>query len=727
MHVHPSAPLLDPREADARLYLEALPHDPEGRGCIWIALNGVGEWRELGPFRAGLGELRDAASGQVHDIPEHALDTPEQVLDTLARFAVHAADLGHDIYACPYPHRRGGRRGGGAVARKVAHADIDGPVDVERVREIGAFAVASGSVSAGGQHGHVYVHLTRSLDPEPHAVLCRALGHYVGGEYADEGKHTDNDVLRIPGTINHKRGERRPVGWLVRPDEAGVRTWEPEELAAALGVELEPSAAVREPSEELAREPGPVSNLSARLEALAREVREAPRGEGNSHLNWAAGVAAALNREGGAEDREAHESARAALVEAFASRPVPGGESAAQRRAEAERTVRSGWEWGWQNPAEALRDRGAEVTGSAAAPLEAEDDGGGSTWSALDVASVARGLQSGTLKTERPTVGQLGLSDGEARALLYAGRVNGIAGKPGSGKTWTALAVSAQLMAEGAAVVFIDLEDTIVGVVSRLLFLGADPEALGHLFHYVNPEEPLGTTGWAALSALLDEVCPALVVIDSTGESIGQQGYNPNSDDEVATWFRRVPKPIARHTSKPAVLVLDHVTKAVEGQDSPIGSQRKLAAIDGAQYIQREARSFSRERAGEAILRVIKDRHGAYARGQEVARLVVTPSGAGDGRLSAELVWAGRGPEEGEGFRPTALMERVSRYLEATPGPADRTQNKVKLGVKGKATSIVTALAVLVEEGYATTATGERNSTVYSVAKPYRESGEQVA
>src|SRR5690606_21078951 len=108
---------------------------------------------------------------------------------------------------------------------------------------------------------------------------------------------------------------------------------------------------------------------------------------------------------------------------------------------------------------------------------------------------------------------------------------------------------------------------------------------------------------------------------------------------EVARWFKTWPRRIARHHCAPAVVVLDHLAKAGDTGLWPIGSQRKRAAIDGAQYIQRvgRGRGFSRKRAGSATLTCAKDRGGHYQAGQKVAELVVTPDPDG-GTLSLLLV-----------------------------------------------------------------------------------------
>ena len=244
-------------------------------------------------------------------------------------------------------------------------------------------------------------------------------------------------------------------------------------------------------------------------------------------------------------------------------------------------------------------------------------------------------------------------------------------------------------------------------------------------FYYLNPTDHLGASQWAYLSELLETVAPTLVVIDSTGEGLSLAGWNPNADEQVAAWFRQVARRIANHPKGPAVVLLDHVAKADGSGNWPIGSQRKRAAINGAQYMQHAEKPFSRERAGRATLTVAKDRHGHYRSGQKVAQLLVTPGGDGD--VTLDLAYLPDAPlGENDQFRPTALMERVSRYLEMHPGEADRTGSKVRRGVKGRDANKLDALNVLVAEGFVATKPGARSATIFTSVKPFRN-GEQVA
>src|SRR6185436_9330085 len=70
-----------------------------------------------------------------------------------------------------------------------------------RIEKMGTLVIRSGS----GENVHVYVRLDKSVPLELWRRLNTGLRAYL---YAD-AKHTDNALLRLPGTINHKPGGGR--------------------------------------------------------------------------------------------------------------------------------------------------------------------------------------------------------------------------------------------------------------------------------------------------------------------------------------------------------------------------------------------------------------------------------------------------------------------------------------------------------------------------------------
>ena len=336
----------------------------------------------------------------------------------------------------------------------------------------------------------------------------------------------------------------------------------------------------------------------------------------------------------------------------------------------------------------------------------------GASWCPLDARGVVLGLQQGTLDRPRPTVGRLA----DDSSWLYAAAVNGVAGESGCGKTWTALATVAVELKAGRNVVYVDMEDSAIGIISRLLDLGLDAVVLADAsrFAYVQPEEAFKDDVRVDFWTTLDMMKPSLVVLDSTGESMALEGTDPNSDDGVARWFQRVARAIADRG--PAVLLIDHLPKSDSAASSPIGSQRKRAAISGVQAIQtvRPGMSFAKGRAGEALLTITKDRHGNFVTGEVAMRLIVNPEPL-RGESGVHVVLAPVGDED---WAPTRHMLDISKFLEQA-GVSQNT-GEIKKGVKGKAETLTIALRVLVESGYIFTSQGARNSTVYAHVKPYR-------
>ncbi|MFK3836629.1 AAA family ATPase [Microbacterium sp. NPDC087868] len=321
-------------------------------------------------------------------------------------------------------------------------------------------------------------------------------------------------------------------------------------------------------------------------------------------------------------------------------------------------------------------------------------------WEQQDLRDVVQGLIDGTRTRLRPTVGRTSVG----QALFYAARVNGLAGASGDGKSWTALHTCAQELADGNVAFYIDYEDSSDGIVTRLLQLGVEPEAILNRFVYLNPDTSLGDAELARLLALVAERAPTVVIVDSTGEALAAEGINPNADEEVALWFQRVARAIAK--LGPAVVVLDHMSKSADGGLWPIGSQRKRAAISGAQYIQEVLgdAGFSEGKAGQARLKCAKDRPGTYFKGQVVANLRIAPtSGHGTGNLRgsvlAELESIVRVPEisnddrdslerlaerERQRFAEGLNTARVLEFVKAGNGTSKRRLEEAFVGVSGR-------------------------------------------
>lgn len=230
-----------------------------------------------------------------------------------------------------------------------------------------------------------------------------------------------------------------------------------------------------------------------------------------------------------------------------------------------------------------------------------------SGWGDVPLDGILDGIAAGTFALPKPTVGMLA---DDSAGLFYPGRVNGIAGESGAGKGWIALTVAAEQMRLGREVYYIDFEDSPALALLRLVaVLGVDPALVRSHFHYLHPARH-DVDGIAAFIERVTATPDAFVVIDSTGEGIAAAGGNQNHDEDVAAWFQSLAHPLADEGGA-TVLLLDHMVKSEDGGLWPIGSQRKRAAITGAQYVAEVADPFSKGKDGMVVLRVAKDRHGA--------------------------------------------------------------------------------------------------------------------
>lgn len=205
------------------------------------------------------------------------------------------------------------------------------------------------------------------------------------------------------------------------------------------------------------------------------------------------------------------------------------------------------------------------------------------------------------------------LQRNDGQPLLYSGRINSLFGESGSGKSWIALAATIAELNNNHQIIYIDLEDHISGIIERLRQLGATDEQLTNQFNYLSPWAAADEIDLEQLEHFISTTHTTLIVIDSVGEAMALGGTNPNADEEVARWYRTVPRRLAN--AGPAVLLTDHQPKNTDvGPLFAIGSQRKRAAIDGIAYRVIQKTPFARGESGGRIdIQVAKDRAGTFA------------------------------------------------------------------------------------------------------------------
>lgn len=636
---------------------------------------------------------------------------------------------------------RGRRRTAAAVAaRSVAALDYDRPPAGawKRAEELGVLALLHTTYSSTEKElrFRVIVPLDRDVTPEEYPRVIAALAARIGTEGLDAGSYQSERFMYWPAVADEHRDAYR------RAAVDGAIASVEDLLAEAPKVPEK----VRAERAKIKRDPytidGPVGafnrayDLNAAIEAFGLPYR--PSGperwtytdgstEGGLH-EVAPGLYVSHHATDPANDGHAHSAfdlvrrhGYGLLDEHVSDRARP-----VHRLPSHELLVEDLLDEDYPEGApvrEELARGSVEDFGVLDEGQEPTQDAPGAGWGAVPrsrVADLVLAHQEGRLQRLRPEIGFLGDvdQDGEPLALFYRGRTNGIAGDSNGGKTFTAIEASKQELVAGSSVVYVDFEDTIEGILMRLLDAGVDPAALSERFGYVQPEGKFDDPkARAKFGRVLDEYQPTLVVIDSAGEALSMEGSRPNEDDEVARWFKVLPRWVAAHPSRPAVVILDHVTKA-EGGLWPIGSQRKRAAINGAQYRQDVVEPFSRTRDGYSKLTCAKDRHGNYYIGQVVAELGVTNS---TGSLELAMRWVTPETEAGSSeWRPTEVMEAVSEYLaKHAETEAARTQNQVVANVVGKKQTLTKALALLQQDGFVEISDGPNRSLLYTLLRPY--------
>lgn len=342
-----------------------------------------------------------------------------------------------------------------------------------------------------------------------------------------------------------------------------------------------------------------------------------------------------------------------------------------------------------------------------------DDDPGHTSWWFRDLDAVIDGTHS--------EPGPVHLVRDDEAALFYAGKVNGLIGESESGKTWVALLAVQQALHVGERVLYLDFEDSAGGIVGRLRALGATPGELARLA-YIDPDETLHIAAKADLAAVLDTHTPGLIVLDGFNAAMTLLGLDLQSNKDATTFSQALLKPLSRTSA--TVIYIDHLPKNKEAQGKGgIGAQAKRAMTTGCALRVDVVQEFGRGMTGRLKLTVDKDRAGhvrAISAGAKIAGQAVLVSAADGTSVDLYIEAPDLRPANERGpFKPTHLMEKVSRFLEAGPGPWSK--QAIEDAVEGKAEYLRAALAVLVEEGYVSRETGPRGALLHTSARPYRE------
>ena len=199
-----------------------------------------------------------------------------------------------------------------------------------------------------------------------------------------------------------------------------------------------------------------------------------------------------------------------------------------------------------------------------------------------------------------PTV----LTRADGQTLLYEGRFNSLHGEAGLGKTWVSLLVVIEAIRQGSRVAIWDFEDRPSTTATRLQAVGASDVLESPSLLYIDPSMAEDGEAKEYLRDWLGRGSrPGMVVIDAA-ESSGA----PSDGADVKGWIQGYVT--IWLDAGLTVLVIDHVAKQkVDRPRGQIGSQRKLAAVDGAALFV-TGTPWTKSEGGKVYLRTDKDRPG---------------------------------------------------------------------------------------------------------------------
>jgi len=179
-------------------------------------------------------------------------------------------------------------------------------------------------------------------------------------------------------------------------------------------------------------------------------------------------------------------------------------------------------------------------------------------------------------------------------------------------------------------------------------------------FQYLRPNEPLTDDARSDYAEVL-AFSPDLLVIDGQTEAYGVVGLDGDKNKDIAAFLALVARPAA--AAGAAVVLIDHVVKNPQDRgDWALGGQHKRAGIDVAYHVVK-GRQFGRGLHGERRLIIAKDRDG-HVRGYGSKTGAIFHLDSDGDTATAWLDAPTEADSDGDGFRPTWYMEKLSIELE---------------------------------------------------------------
>ena len=296
------------------------------------------------------------------------------------------------------------------------------------------------------------------------------------------------------------------------------------------------------------------------------------------------------------------------------------------------------------------------------------------------------------------------LETADGRMVIPAGKVSWMYGLPAGGKSFTDLMASHIAVLKGGRALILDFEDTQATFQKRALTIGFDVRNYADEIHWADSD--LITTDGKGQHIHADAIARQLawlaeapdpemnfVAIDAA-ESSGC----PSDGSDVNPWLRAVIKP---WKDTAAIGIVDHIPKRSDDRPAgPIGSQRKLAAVDGI-ALRVTGVPWTRTRGGQIHLTCEKDRTGIYAKDQPVATIVGTWQDVSDGQRAFAYTIEAPEIEEAQSSMADQILELIADAADAGIMGLKNLRGKVQ----GKNSAKDSALSELENGGYITVTT----------------------
>jgi hypothetical protein len=299
----------------------------------------------------------------------------------------------------------------------------------------------------------------------------------------------------------------------------------------------------------------------------------------------------------------------------------------------------------------------------------------------------------------KPTLGDMG--------LLYPGKRHVFSGPQESAKTLAAYAIALEVVRRDGAVLLIDFEMGHWDARDRFRELGATDEDFQRI-DYVEPEIPATE---ATILELVD-ADPTLVIIDAAAGAYDLQGLDDNKRAEVERFAGLYTRRFFLNDI--ATLLIDHVVKDAKARGRyAIGSERKVGGVDV--HLGFEAvKALTRGGSGLVKINTHKDRFGHLPRPKAAELALASDPETG------HITWQLRAADPEQPWRPTVLMEKVSRYAEERNGDLP-SRNQVEAGIGGNRDYVRQAIDQLLAEDYLAEQEGPRNARLIVSVKPFRK------